>query len=74
MRRLEDKLKQFEPASVTSQDNRSKVELKILIDFVTYVLQRVSIVTRIYHHYDFTCVRRPLITNIINNTMKVCGV
>ena len=73
LRRLEERLTALEVpvAAGALLTFRVKAELKIIFDFVKSILSKTDVISTIYLHYDFTCIRRPLITSILNTSIKV---
>lgn len=71
LKRLQDKLTLIDVPSPSPFDLKSKVEIKICIDFVKGLLNNPEMVYRVYIENDFTCVKRPIVTTLLNTCVRV---
>lgn len=71
LRKLQDKLTMVNVPIPTPFDLRAKVEVKICIDFVKALLGNTDMVAKVFIDNDFTCIKRPIVTSLLNTCVKV---
>lgn len=74
LKRLQDKLATIDVAFPAPQDIRFKVEIKICLDFVKALLSNSKMITKVFIDNDFTSVKRPFVTSLLNTCVKVLSV
>lgn len=71
LRKLQDKLATLNVPVPLPCDLKTKIEIKICLDFVKALLGNTDIVCKVFIDNDFTSIRRPVVTGLLNTCVKV---